>query len=154
MKTNISVLGIGTAGCNVIKQLSKQNPETNCFHYAKEYPEENINKAFEDAKVLILVTGLGGQTGSAVIVDVAKKAKDLGIKTIAVVTTPFVFEGPIRRGRASQAISALQEIVDELHISEDENLKAKYPDLVLLNAFTKSDIEVISIIQSILTSIS
>ncbi|MBQ0087756.1 MAG: hypothetical protein KBT27_00270 [Prevotellaceae bacterium] len=57
MKTNISILGIGNGGCNVIKQLAKQNPEIKSFLYTKGDSEENISKALEDANVLILVAG-------------------------------------------------------------------------------------------------
>lgn len=151
MKTNISILGIGNGGCNVIKQLAKQNPEIKSFLYTKGDSEENISKALEDANVLILVAGLGGHTGSTIIIDVVKKASKKRIRTVAVVTTPFAFEGGIRMNKATQACSELRKLADELHICDNDILKTKYTDFNLLNAFNKSDKEVINNIQFILT---
>ncbi|MCQ2342461.1 MAG: hypothetical protein MJZ75_03080 [Paludibacteraceae bacterium] len=153
MKTNISILGIGGAGRNVVNQLCKQNPELNCFHYCEGEPEENIDNALNGAKVLILVAGLGGHISSFVSIDVAKKAKEAGIKTIAVVTTPFTFEGSIRIGKATHAVSELKELTDELHICDNESLRTKYADLAIVNAFSKSHDEVISIILSIVKNL-
>ncbi len=151
MKANISILGIGNGGRNVVKQLAKQNPEIKSFLYTKGDSEENISKALEDGNVLILVAGLGGHTGSTMIIDVVKKATKKGIRTVAVVTTPFAFEGQIRMDKATQACSELRKLVDELHICDNDILKTKYTELNLLNAFNKSDEEVINNIQFILT---
>lgn len=44
--------------------------------------------------------GMGGGTGSGAAPVVAAIAKSLGILTVAIVTTPFSFEGRMRRNQA------------------------------------------------------
>ena len=46
--------------------------------------------------------GMGGGTGSGAAPVVAATAKSMGILTVAIVTTPFSFEGRQRRNQASR----------------------------------------------------
>ena len=43
--------------------------------------------------MLFIAAGMGGGTGTGAAPIIAKLAKDLGILTVGVVTTPFSFEG-------------------------------------------------------------
>lgn len=73
---------------------------------AKESLRE-IEDALAGADIIFLCAGLGGGTASGAGGIVAEAAKQAGALLIAVVATPFAFEG---RRRASQAAAALQEI--------------------------------------------
>ena len=73
---------------------------------------------------------MGGGTGSGAAPIVAGIAKGLGILTVAIVTTPFSFEGRLRRQQAVDAIEELRRNVDTLIIiPNDKLLEAVDPNL-------------------------
>jgi len=73
---------------------------------------------------------MGGGTGSGAAPVVAGIAKGLGILTVAIVTTPFSFEGRLRRQQAIEAIEELKRCVDTLIIiPNDKLLEAVDPNL-------------------------
>ena len=81
-------------------------------------------------------TGMGGGTGTGAAPVVAKIAKDLGILTVAVVTTPFAFEGNRRMKQAQEGIKELAQYVDSIMVIPNENLKYVTEEkITLLNAF-------------------
>jgi cell division protein FtsZ len=55
--------------------------------------------------MLHLQAGMGGGTGSGAAPVVAGIAKSLGVLTVAIVTTPFAFEGRLRRQQVSARYS-------------------------------------------------
>lgn len=63
----------------------------------------------QDADVLVLVTGLGGRTGTEAIYRIATLAISMGITVIAAVTLPFKFEGD-RREIAVDMLSKLRNL--------------------------------------------
>ena len=60
---------------------------------AAEESKEEIKKALQGANMVFITTGMGGGTGTGASPIVAEIAKSMGILTVAVVTTPFIFEG-------------------------------------------------------------
>ena len=64
---------------------------------ARQYAEESrehIREALNDGTQMLFITaGMGGGTGTGASPVLAKAAKELGILTVAIVTTPFTFEG-------------------------------------------------------------
>jgi len=50
--------------------------------------------------LVFIAAGLGGGTGSGAAPVVARMAKAMGALTVAVVTTPFAFEGAVRAAAA------------------------------------------------------
>ena len=65
---------------------------------------------------------MGGGTGSGAAPVVASIAKAMGILTVAIVTTPFSFEGRLRVNQASEAIEALRVAVDTLIVIPNDKL--------------------------------
>lgn len=63
-------------------------------------------------RVLVMVAGLGGGTGSGAAPLLAEWAHRAGVYVVSVAIMPFRFEGAPRRARASQALDALQEWAD------------------------------------------
>ena len=114
------------------------NPET-----AKQYAEESrdhIREALNDGTQMLFITaGMGGGTGTGASSVVAEVAQDLGILTVGIVTLPFAFEGKKKIVKAMTGVARLAKHVDALLIINNEKLKQIYPDLNLLNAFSKSD---------------
>jgi cell division protein FtsZ len=96
------------------------NPEL-----GKRAAEEDIDKIqaqLEDVDIVFLTAGLGGGTGSGVLPVVARLLKEKGILSIAIVTTPFNFEGQKRDRVAKQALEALQNEVDTLIVIPNQKL--------------------------------
>ena len=63
----------------------------------------------------------------------------MGILTVGIVTIPFAFEGKKKIEKAMTGVARLAKHVDALLIINNEKLKQIYPELNLLNAFSKSD---------------
>lgn len=101
---------------------------------------EEIDKILEDTDLVFLTAGMGGGTGTGAIPIIAEAAKKKGILTIAVVTTPFIFEGKLRNIRAKAGIEKLQPNVNSLIIiSNDKLLESTDGDVTILNAFKRTD---------------
>lgn len=105
--------------------------------------EENIDfisEKISDTDILFLTAGLGGGTGSGALPVVAKAAKELGILTVAIVTTPFSFEGKRRANHAQEAINHLKGNVDTLLVIPNQKLlEISDPQISMLNAFAISN---------------
>ena len=110
---------------------------------ALEYAEQNrdrIKEALNDGtKMLFLTAGMGGGTGTGASSVVASVAREMGILTVGIVTLPFTFEGPKKIKKAMVGVAHLAEQVDAILVINNEKLRQIYPDLNMLNAFSKSD---------------
>ncbi|MGB1237056.1 MAG: cell division protein FtsZ [Pseudomonadales bacterium] len=95
-----------------------------------------IESAIDGADMVFITAGMGGGTGTGAAPVVAEIAKAKGILTVAVVTTPFPFEGRKRKLLAEQGLDALREDVDSLIIIPNEKLmKVLGRSTSLLKAF-------------------
>jgi len=83
---------------------------------------EAIGEAIAGSDMIFITAGMGGGTGTGAAPIVAEVAKDMGILTVAVVTTPFPFEGRKRMMLADQGLQELREQVDSLIIIPNEKL--------------------------------
>ena len=63
----------------------------------------------------------------------------MGILTVGIVTIPFSFEGQKKIKKAMTGVAQLAEQVDAILVINNEKLRQIYPDLNMLNAFSKSD---------------
>lgn len=89
---------------------------------AAEESKEEIKKALQGANMVFITTGMGGGTGTGAAPIVAEIAKSMGILTVAVVTTPFIFEGKKKVEIAFQGIEKLKPHVDTLIQVPNEQL--------------------------------
>jgi len=85
---------------------------------------EEIKEAVEGADMVFITAGMGGGTGTGASPVIARKCKESGALTVAVVTKPFKFEGDKRQKKAMEGIDALRNEVDSLIIIPNERLKA------------------------------
>eukprot|EP00958_Prasinococcus_capsulatus_P021859 scaffold3030_cov305-Prasinococcus_capsulatus_cf.AAC.3 len=65
---------------------------------------------------------MGGGTGSGAAPVVASVAKAMGVLTVAIVTTPFSFEGRRRAIQAADAMTELRNAVDTLIVIPNDRL--------------------------------
>lgn len=106
---------------------------------ALESIEDIIDRLGVNTKMLFVTAGLGGGTGTGAAPVVAKTAKELGILTVAIVTTPFAFEGKKRIEQATQGLEEIRSCVDAILIISNDKLKDMYGNLSLSNAFMNAD---------------
>ena len=83
---------------------------------------EAIGEAIAGADMIFITAGMGGGTGTGAAPIVAEVAKEMGILTVAVVTTPFPFEGRKRMLLADKGLQELRDQVDSLIIIPNEKL--------------------------------
>jgi len=106
---------------------------------ARENKEE-ISALLKGADMVFITYGGGGGTGSGAGPIVAEIAKNLGVLTVAIVTTPFSFEGQTRMKIAKEWLERLREKVDSLIcIQNDKLLEALDPKTTVISAFWYCD---------------
>jgi cell division protein FtsZ len=88
---------------------------------AKESAND-IEAALEGADMVFITAGMGGGTGTGAAPVIARIAKEQGALTVAVVTKPFRFEGPIRANQASDGLDELRSQVDALIVIPNDKL--------------------------------
>ena len=94
---------------------------------AAEESADVIKGILQGVDLLFITAGMGGGTGTGAAPVIASIAHDLGILTIAVVTTPFRFEGNKRMSQAEAGISELRQYVDTLLVVPNEKLVEVMP---------------------------
>lgn len=113
-------------------------------------PEKGRNAAIEsieDIKKMIgsniemvfITAGMGGGTGTGAAPVIAKVAKEMGLLTIAVVTTPFKDEGYENLHRAYEGLEEMRKYVDSLLIIDNQKIYEIYPDLMIMEALKEAD---------------
>ncbi len=93
----------------------------------------------KDTKMIFITAGMGGGTGTGGAPVVARAARELGILTVGIVTTPFFFEGGKRIRQADKGIGELKENVDALIVISNDKMRELYGNLSLSEAFSKAD---------------
>ncbi|MBD1432817.1 cell division protein FtsZ [Sphingobacterium sp. DN00404] len=92
-----------------------------------------------NTKMLFITAGMGGGTGTGASPVLAKAAKELGILTVAIVTTPFTFEGKRRRAQAEEGMGELRKYVDSYLVISNDRLREIFGNLTMQAAFAKAD---------------
>jgi cell division protein FtsZ len=102
--------------------------------------EEKIREVLQDTHMVFITAGFGGGTGTGASPVIAKIAKEMGILTVAIVTTPFYFEGPERLKKAIEGLKKLRKHVDTLIKISNNKLMEELPrDVKIKDAFLKAD---------------
>ncbi|MDX2227126.1 MAG: hypothetical protein SFY92_08585 [Verrucomicrobiae bacterium] len=79
---------------------------------AAEHSADTLRVTLKGAQMIFLTGALGGGTGSGTMPVLARVARQEGIKTLALVTMPFAFEGRRRNAQAEEALKNLRENCD------------------------------------------
>ena len=107
---------------------------------AAEESLSEITDEIKNANILFLTAGMGGGTGSGALPVIAKVAREKGILTVAIVTTPFEFEGKKKEKIAEEALARLVPNVDSYIVLPNQNLYSVVDkQMTFLNAFRVSD---------------
>ena len=157
--THVGVNGVDFIVCNTDAQALYHSPVPNKVqlgaslteglgagadpeigHRAAQESITEITKMLENGTKMCFVTaGMGGGTGTGAAPVIAKAARDMGILTVGIITSPFSFEGNIRATQAEVGIKAMRESVDSLIVINNDKLRQVYGDLGFRNAFSKAD---------------
>ena len=154
---NLGIRGVTFLVCNTDQQALDKSPVERKIRLGSEGlgagndPENGrraaveslpeIRQVLEEAgtKMLFITAGMGGGTGTGAAPIVAECAKEMGILTMAIVTSPLAVEGKIRYEQAFRGIEELRQNVDSLLIINNENILEIYGRLALKQAFGKAD---------------
>ena len=99
----------------------------------------DIRSCLAGMDMVFITAGMGGGTGTGAAPVIAEEAKELGILTIAVVTTPFGFEGSKKAMLAQNGIAELKKHIDTLIIVNNDKLLEVVPQLSINKAFGLTD---------------
>lgn len=97
-----------------------------------EVIKDLLNK---NTKMVFVTAGMGGGTGTGAAPVVARIAREMGILTVGIVTTPFWFEGKSRYNSAMEGIERLREQVDTLLIINNDKIREMFGNLKRSEAF-------------------
>lgn len=101
---------------------------------------DDIGRSLAGSELVLILAGLGGGTGSGAAPVVAEIARQHGALTMAVVTSPFGFEGARRRDVARRAAAALVGKVDAVATVPNDRVREIMPaDVTAEDAFRAID---------------
>lgn len=88
---------------------------------AKE-ESDKIAKLFQGIDLAVIVSSLGGGTGSGAAPEFTRIAKEMGVLTIGIFTLPFKFEGSRRSQIAKTSLQQLTPNLNVVSIISNENI--------------------------------
>ena len=88
----------------------------------------NIVEHLTGADMVFVTAGLGGGTGTGAAPIIASLASELGALVVAVVTSPFTFEGPRRKRNYERGLKELKASVDTVITISNDKLLTTVPD--------------------------
>ncbi len=103
----------------------------------------------EKTNMLFIAAGLGGGTGTGASPVVAEIAQELEILTVAVVTTPFSWEGLTRVECADKGIEDLRKCVDALILIPNDKLQSLGKATTMIDAFGAANDVLLNSVQGI-----
>ncbi len=153
------ITGVDFIICNTDAQALESSPIPNKVQLgasltegmgAGSIPEVGKNSAIENiddvkemlgntTKMLFITAGMGGGTGTGASPIIAKAAKELDILTVAIITTPFSFEGKRRKMQADEGLEELKKYVDSYLVISNDRLREIFGNLTLGSAFAQAD---------------
>jgi cell division protein FtsZ len=108
-------------GKNLTKGLGAgANPEIGLKAIMED--KDRVREVLNGADMVFVTGGMGGGTGTGAAPIIAGIARDLGALTVGIVTTPFTFEGPVRRRNAEKGIEAMRERVDTILVIPNDRI--------------------------------
>ncbi len=128
------------------------NPEVG--REAAESEEEAIRTLLQSADMVFITAGMGGGTGTGAAPVIARIAKEMEVPTVAVVTTPFKFEGGKRIKAAKAGIEQLTNFVDSIITIPNDKLMSIYGNISMQDAFKKADDVLLHAVQGIAGTIA
>ena len=103
----------GGLGCGMDPRLGQK---------AAKEESDKVAKLFQGIDLAVIVSSLGGGTGSGAAPEFAKIARELGVMTIGIFTMPFKFEGGKRAQIAKSALERITPNLNVVSIIPNENI--------------------------------
>ena len=89
---------------------------------AAEEDRQALEESLQSPDLVFLAAGMGGGTGTGAAPIVADIARECGALVVAVVTTPFSFEGSRRKDTALLGVAGLRDKVDNIIVIHNDRL--------------------------------
>jgi len=137
-------------GKSVIKESGAAG-DVEIGRLAAEKSGWKLDEAFRTTKLMFIVAGMGGGTGTGATPVVARMAKDLGAVVVAIVTLPFQDE-PEARKKAIDGIEKLIDIANTTIVIDFDRLPGYDPDEPRQNALGTMDELIAEKIKTIVES--
>jgi cell division protein FtsZ len=116
---------------------------------------DSLDEVMAEADIVVVLSGLGGGTGSGAAPVVAEMARRRGSLAISLSTLPFSVEGNNRRNNAEVGRASLSIASDISVVLPNDHLLEAFPNLSLLEAFRAADetlLEPVDLLRKLLTS--
>ena len=108
-------------GANITKGLGA-GADPKIGKKAAQESLEEIESYLKGINMLFITACMGGGTGTGAAPVIAKLAKEMGILTVGVVTTPWKYDGTKRMKMAKEGINELSKCLDTLIVVPNENV--------------------------------
>ena len=154
---NTGIKGVNFLICNTDQRAMDNSPVRDKIRLGKDGlgagndPERGREAALESldqikqyieasgTRMVFITAGMGGGTGTGASPVIAKLAHEMGLLTVANVTSPLHVEGPMRCDQAARGIEELREYADSLLVINNESIRQMYGKLPIRQAFGKAD---------------
>jgi cell division protein FtsZ len=103
----------GGLGCGMDPRLGQK---------AVKEESDKVAKLFQGIDLAVIVSSLGGGTGSGAAPEFAKIAREMGVMTVGIFTMPFKFEGGKRAQIAKSALERITPNLNVVSIIPNENI--------------------------------
>ncbi|MBN2208343.1 MAG: cell division FtsZ family protein [Candidatus Coatesbacteria bacterium] len=100
-------------------------------------------------RMVLLAAGMGGGTGSGAAAHLAKIAKGAGALTVAVVTSPFEYEGQQKAESAAAGIAELRKSADSIIVIPNDKIFSLTNEITYYEALKLRDELLTSIMSSV-----
>ena len=107
---------------------------------AAEASYDHLRHVLKGSDMVFVTCGEGGGTGTGAAPVVCRAAQEIGALSVAIVTTPFSFEGSTRQRSASQGLDELRKHADTvIVIPNNRLLEVLHRDVSMVEAFRVAD---------------
>ncbi len=107
---------------------------------AAEASYDHLRHVLKGSDMVFVTCGEGGGTGTGAAPVVCRAAQEIGALSVAIVTTPFSFEGSTRQRSASLGLEELRKHADTvIVIPNNRLLEVLHRDVSMVEAFRVAD---------------
>jgi cell division protein FtsZ len=159
---NTDAQSLAASQCNTRLQIGLEatkglgagaNPEKG--HEAALESEAQLKELITFADIIFITGGMGGGTGTGAIPFIASVAAELNKPLVAVVTTPFNFEGHQRNLLANNGVEQLMQHANAVIVlPNDKLIETLEKKISLVNAFFESNRILQDVLLGLTTTIS
>jgi cell division protein FtsZ len=107
---------------------------------AAEASYDHLRHVLKGSDMVFVTCGEGGGTGTGAAPVVCRAAREIGALSVAIVTTPFSFEGSTRQRSAGAGLEELRKYADTvIVIPNNRLLEVLHRDVSMVEAFRVAD---------------